>query len=34
MEGKAPMVVLEATHNAALNIVPLDYLKKHALDLV
>ena len=34
MEGKAPMVVLEATHSVALNIVPLDYLKKHALDLV
>lgn len=32
--GKAPKVVLQATHAAALKIVKLADLKKHALDLV
>jgi len=32
--GKAPRVVLQATHAAALKIVKLADLKKHALDLV
>ena len=31
--GKAPKVRLAATHEATLEIVPLDLLKKHALDL-
>jgi uncharacterized protein len=31
--GKAPKVRLTATHKATLEIVPLDLLKKHALDL-
>jgi uncharacterized protein (DUF2237 family) len=31
--GKAPKVRLTATHEATLEIVPLDLLKKHALDL-
>ena len=30
--GQAPLVVLEATHEKALEIVPLDLLKKHAAD--
>ena len=32
--GKAPRVVLQATHAAALKVVKLADLKKHALDLV
>ena len=31
--GVAPPVVLEATHEEALAIVPLDHLRRHALDL-
>ena len=31
--GVAPRVVLQATHAAALEIVPLDVLKRYALDL-
>ena len=31
--GAAPPVILAATHEAALEIVSLDDLKKHALDL-
>jgi len=31
--GAAPPVVLAATHEAALDIIALDDLKKHALDL-
>ncbi len=31
--GVAPRVVLQATHAAALEIVPLDILKRYALDL-
>ena len=31
--GHAPKVRLAATHEATLEIVPLDLLKKHALDL-
>ena len=31
--GKAPQVRLAATHEATLEIVPLELLKKHALDL-
>jgi uncharacterized protein (DUF2237 family) len=31
--GRAPQVVLQATHENALNYVPLDALKQHALDL-
>ncbi|HTT79635.1 MAG TPA: DUF2237 domain-containing protein [Stellaceae bacterium] len=31
--GRAPKVRLAATHEATLEIVPLDLLKKHALDL-
>jgi uncharacterized protein len=31
--GKAPRVVLEATHEQVLNRVPLQALKRHALDL-
>ena len=31
--GKAPRVRLTGTHEATLEIVPLDLLKKHALDL-
>jgi uncharacterized protein (DUF2237 family) len=30
--GHAPLVVLEATHEKALEIVPLEFLKKHAAD--
>jgi uncharacterized protein (DUF2237 family) len=32
--GKAPPVVLAATHEEALAVVPLEALKRHALDLV
>ena len=32
-EGKAPQVVLEATHENVLQLVPLQALKRHALDL-
>ena len=32
--GKAPRVILQATHAAALKVVKLADLKKHALDLV
>lgn len=31
--GKAPLVVLEATHENVLRLVPLDALKRHALDV-
>ena len=31
--GKAPHVVLEATHESVLRYVPLSALKRHALDL-
>ena len=31
--GKAPHVVLEATHENVLNYVPLSALKRYALDL-
>ena len=31
--GKAPMLVLSATHEAMLEYAPLDVLKKHAIDL-
>jgi uncharacterized protein (DUF2237 family) len=31
--GKAPRVRLAATHEATLDIVPLDLLKKYAIDL-
>lgn len=31
--GKAPQVVLEATHENVLQLVPLQALKRHALDL-
>jgi len=31
--GKAPRIRLAATHEATLDIVPLDTLKKHALDI-
>jgi hypothetical protein len=31
--GKAPPVVLEATEESALEIVPLESLKAHAIDL-
>ena len=32
-EGRAPRVVLEATHENVLKLVPLQALKRHALDL-
>lgn len=32
--GVAPPVVLRATHERALEVIPLDLLKEHALDLV
>lgn len=31
--GAAPPIVLSATHEAALNVVPLEVLQEHALDL-
>ena len=31
--GVAPPIVLEATHEAALNVVPLEVLQEHALNL-
>ena len=34
LEGKAPMVVLRSTHSIALDIIPLEFLKKHAVDLI
>ena len=32
--GRAPHILLEATHEAALRIVRLEHLKAHALDLI
>lgn len=32
--GVAPRVVLQATHEAALDVIELDDLKRHALDLI
>jgi uncharacterized protein (DUF2237 family) len=31
--GFAPPIVLEATHEATLNYIPIDVLKEHAIDL-
>ena len=33
-EGKAPKVILASTHEKALDIIPIEFLKKHAIDLV
>ena len=32
--GVAPKIILESTHQAVLEIIPLDDLKKHALDMI